>query len=224
MPRIEQKQIKGTGNTAISLNVIRQQFEKSLGEYPACTFLVLNQWLQAPVSDTGKSDCECEKRAKDLAPLLNRHTEAAYSPSSGLSSTIGKPFQEKWDLVDESLKKGRISIIKGAAEQIGGQDSVFKHGHHVVLFLSTGAEERTRKCYVGFDPDISATKESQNLWDKLVKDNETENKKVKNLESAQLYHMVRTMILGEGASGVGPLIRKYYPDREKGLDKIQRFL
>lgn len=222
---MEQKQIKGNGNSAVFLSEVRQRFERALGESDACTFLVLTKWLQAPVSNDGKADSNCGERAKDLAPLLKGSDIAgeAYEPSSGLSSNIGSPYPKKWELLENRLKEGRVAILKGPAGEVGGPRSVFEKGFHVVLFLSTGNEDRTRKCYVGFDPDISATDDSRKLWGELVNENNTTNAGVRNLEPIRLYQITKTMILGRGNAGVGPLIRKYYPDREKGLGKIARF-
>lgn len=227
---MDQKPIKGTGHTALSLNEIRQKFESALGPASECTFLVLKDWLQAPVSDTGLADNLCDQRAHALAKRLNRNNKEPFEPK--LIVALGSAtFEKKWEEVDRHLLDNTIVILKGPAKAVGGTASVFKQSYHAMLLLSVRLEGagktgdkagRKRSCYVGFDPDISATQESRDLWGKLVGECQTTNSGVKNLTAAQLSRIVKTMILGEGTTGVGPLIRKYYPDRTKGVGKVDR--
>lgn len=218
---IEQKSIKDGGKTAVSLGALRKLFTDALGAPESCSIEMLKDWLQAPVWDDGKADSNCEVRARKLAPLLNR-TGQPYSPS--LETAVGgTTFQKKWELLDTKLNGGTVAVIKGPAEHVGGTESIFKKGFHALLFLCTGVDKKGNPFYVGFDPDISATEESRELWDKLVKQHQTVNKEVKNLEPEKLHQMITTMILGESGTGFGPLIRKYYPDRSKGFPKITRF-
>ncbi len=223
---MEQKPIKG--DSTLDVNWIRQKFAAALGPSDL-EFSVLNRWLQAPVSKAGTPDKDCEIRAKKLAPLLNR-TGNPYEASLAVDMAYGTSFQQKWAHVDKTLAAGTVVILKGPAGAVGGQKSVFQDGFHVVLLLDVRLEankskptyvgEKRRPCYVGFDPDISATEESQRLWDKLVKESGSSNDKLESLEKSKLSVILRKMIFGEGIAGVGPLIRKYYPDRSKGLGKI----
>lgn len=166
---MQQKQIKEGGKTAVGLHAIRQLFETQLGASHKCSFDTLKFWLQAPVLPTGKADSDCERRAANLAPLLSRSPKPYLRPNLSAKILGDSSHQKRWELIDAAVTEGRVVYLYGPAPEVGSMSSVFRDvGHHVVLLLSPGIEGKEEKYYVGFDPDISATEMSKNLWVRLI--------------------------------------------------------
>jgi hypothetical protein len=212
---IPQKPLVGNEKTVPELSDIRKLLGKLIPTADV-TDKDIKFWLQAPTSSKetkskdgpGKADNDCEQRATALASTL-KPSSAKYQPrlfNTDKFSTLAV----QWEGVDRTLAAGTPVIIKGLDTFVGGETSKFKSekSHHVVLFLAAGKESGV-DFYVGYDPDISATEETNTAW-KIADAAETNNK------------IISDLVLGTGDDGLGPLCRKYYVDKTRLFPLIKR--
>jgi hypothetical protein len=231
VPRIEQKLIESGSDMERALAETRGRFVAKLGPSTDCDFDKFQKWLQAYVKPGGGLLGGCNTRAEDLAPLLNKAGQ-----QSGLVRSMmnlpGKTFEQKWDAVEAALNKGQVLIIEGRGTEVSGVKSNFAElqSFHTFVLLQVVEDGDKKKWFIGFDPDVSATTETRDLWNSLIRaafkteDEQLDkwNDKVKDLGRNKLHEILTTMILGTTTSGFGPLVRRYAIDRAKGLEKPNR--
>ncbi|MFI8266283.1 MULTISPECIES: hypothetical protein [unclassified Streptomyces] len=175
-------------------------------------------WLQMPVDSTFKKmmDADCKERAKSVGTLLSG--EGGLFTPADLGSVISAPAA--WAGIDKALKAGSAVYVNGPADHVGGAQSQFTTGFHVIVFLAVGKDADGSVYYLGLDPDVSATTESREAWKTLVK-GEPETKP-EEFTAPKSLGVVTSMILGEGDTGFGPLVRKYYVDTTAKFPRIKR--
>lgn len=231
MPRIEQKYIESGSATESALTGVRGRFVAKLGSASDCTFDKLTQWLQAYVDPGGQLLGKCLVRAEALAPMLTK----ADQKSGWLKTMMKAPTKtvpQRWEAVEAALSKGQALVIEGRGTEISGDQSKFAKstGFHAFVLLQVIEDGDGKKWFVGFDPDVSATAETQRLWNNSIRaafDTEDEdlgkwNDKVKDLKADKLYEILTTMVLGTTTSGFGPLVRRYAIDTTKELEGAWR--
>ncbi|GAA4355510.1 hypothetical protein GCM10023165_47710 [Variovorax defluvii] len=210
---------------------LRGRFVAKLGQPLQCEFQKLKDWLQAYVGAGGELLGGCNIRAAALAPLLSKAGE-----KSGLLASLlkapGKTIEQKWAAAEDALNNGRALVIEGRGTEISGDKSKFANltSFHAFVLLQVVEDGERKKWFVGFDPDVSATTETRELWNSLIKaafdtqdvDLGKWNEKVKDLDRDRLHRILTTMILGTTAHGFGPLVRRYAIDRTKGLEPPYR--
>ncbi|MFG2394141.1 hypothetical protein ACGFYF_35370 [Streptomyces lavendulae] len=92
----------------------------------------------------------------------------------------------------------------------------------MIVFLAVGKDADGSFYYLGLDPDVSATTESRAAWKALVAgDPET---KPEEFTPAKSLGVVKSMILGDGDTAFGPLVRKYCVDTTAKFPKIKRLV
>ncbi|OUL98331.1 hypothetical protein [Variovorax sp. JS1663] len=231
MPRIEQKLIEPGSDMERALAELRGRFVAKLGQPLQCEFEKFKEWLQAYVGAGGDLLGGCNIRAEALAPVLSKAGE-----KSGLLASMmrapGKTIEQKWTAVEEALNKGRALVIEGRGTEISGDKSKFATftSFHAFVLLQVIEDGEKKKWFIGFDPDVSATTETRDLWNSLIRaafnTQDVElgkwNAQVKDLDRNALHGILTTMILGATASGFGPLVRRYAIDRTKGLEPPHR--
>lgn len=220
---IEQAYVRADDTTTPTVKDIRERISKAVDATTGTAIERLKCWLQMPADSTFAKmlDSDCQVRARRVGGLLSPGAGGLYEPSD-LSVAIGVPA--KWTAVDKAVKADRAVYVNGSTGHVGGAQSKFNNernaGFHVIVFLAVGQETEGRGYYLGFDPDVSATKESQAAWKALVAgDPET---KPQDFTAAKSLEVVKSMILGSADGGFGPLIRKYYVDTAKAFPKIIR--
>ncbi|GLV87473.1 hypothetical protein Slala03_71620 [Streptomyces lavendulae subsp. lavendulae] len=177
-------------------------------------------WLQMPVDSAfGKMmDSNCQARAKEVGALLSGK-DGLFTPAD-LGSVLSAPAA--WTGIDKALKAGSAVYVNGPADHVGGAQSKFTSGFHVIVFLAVGKDADGSVYYLGLDPDVSATAESRAAWKALVA-GEPETKP-EEFTPAKSLGVVKSMILGDGDTAFGPLLRKYYVDTTAKFPKIKRFV
>jgi hypothetical protein len=218
--RILQKTVVGTETTTPKLTVIR---ELLLSRIPTTDVTAVNidGWLQAPPLDKEKEDKEgtskksdslCEGRASALATLLRPLSVTGIPQPKEFKSKAITTLAVQWAGVDKLLGELTPVMIKGLDTFVGGATSVFNKGHsfHVVLFLAYGKDdgEDGKDFYVGYDPDISATVATNDAWKIAAK--------------GDMNGIIKSMVLGTGVGGLGPLCRKYYVDKTTVFPVLKR--
>jgi hypothetical protein len=231
MPRIEQKLIEPGSAMEGALADVRGRFVAKLGPATQCDFDKFKEWLQAYVNPDGKLLGGCNIRAAALAPVLTKAEEKPGMLTSMMKAPA-KTIGEKWEAVEGALNKGQAVVIEGRGTEISGDKSNFADmtSFHAFLLLQVIEDGDKRKWFIGFDSDVSATTETRNLWNSLIRaafkteDKELGawNKKVKDLDNDKLHEILTTMVLGTTTSGFGPLVRRYAIDRTKGLEPPYR--
>jgi hypothetical protein len=227
MPRIEQELIEPGSAIERNLAGVRGRFVAKLGQPLQCEFEKFKEWLQAYVEPGGKLLGGCGNRAKALAPLLTRDGETSGVLTSMLK-TPGKTIEEKWAAVETALNKGKALVIEGRGTEVSGDKSNFANfaTFHAFVLLQVIEDGEKKKWFIGFDPDVSATTGTRDLWSSLIraafKTEDVElgkwNEQVKDLDRDKLHEILTTMILGATAGGFGPLVRRYAIDMTKGLE------
>ena len=133
--------------------------------------------------------------------------------------------QENWKVLDAAIAKGGAATLYGPAEQVGGVKSWFTTGKHVVVCLAIGTEmfeNKMREFHIVFDPDVRATEVSQALWAELIAKHVPPDASLSDVEPKTRYLVLHTMIFGQGNDRFGPVVRKYYPDKQRLLGKMGR--
>lgn len=221
---INQAYVQAGDKTTPAAKDIRERIFQAVDATTGTALDRLKCWLQMPADSTFAKmlDSDCQVRARRVGGLLSPGAGGLYEPSD-LSVAIGGA-QAKWTAVDKALTAERAVYVSGSTGHVGGAQSKFNNernaGFHVIVFLAVGQETDGRGYYLGFDPDVSATKESQAAWKALVVgDTET---KPQDFTAEKSLEVVKAMILGGAESGFGPLVRKYYVDTTKAFPKIIR--
>jgi hypothetical protein len=233
MPRIEQKYIESGSAMESALTGVRGRFVAKLGSASDCTFDKLTQWLQAYVDPGGQLLGKCLVRAEALAPMLTKADQ-----KSGWLKTMmkapAKTIPQRWEAVEAALNKGQALVIEGRGTEISGDQSKFAKstGFHAFVLLQVIEDGDGKKWFIGFDPDVSATAETQKLWNNWIraafdtKDKDEDlgkwNDQVKDLKADKLYEILTTMVLGTTTTGFGPLVRRYAIDTAKELEGAWR--
>ncbi|MFF2523779.1 hypothetical protein [Streptomyces liangshanensis] len=221
---IEQAYVQAGDTTTPTIKDIRERIAKAVDATAGTALERLKCWLQMPADSTFAKmlDSDCQVRARRVGGLLSPGEGGLYEPSD-LAVAIGG-VAAKWTAIDKAVKAERAVYVNGSTGHVGGAKSKFNNernvGFHVIVFLAVGQESDGRGYYLGFDPDVSATTESQAAWKKLVT-GETETKP-QDFTAAGSLDAVKAMILGGAESGFGPLVRKYYVDTTKAFPKITR--
>ncbi|HEY4460761.1 MAG TPA: hypothetical protein VGN81_41055 [Pseudonocardiaceae bacterium] len=231
MPRIEQKLIEPGSDMERALTEVRGRFVAKLGPSTQCDFDKFKEWLQAYVDLGGKLLGGCNIRAEALAPMLTKAGQR-FGLLKSMMKAPGKTIGQKWDAVEDALNKGQALVIEGRGTEISGDKSKFANNEtfHAFVLLQVIEDGDKKKWFIGFDPDVSATTETQDLWNSLIRaafkteDAQLDkwNDKVKDLDGNKLHEILTTMVLGTTTSGFGPLVRKYAIDRTKGLEPPYR--
>ncbi|WP_327302250.1 hypothetical protein OG730_00825 [Streptomyces sp. NBC_01298] len=218
---IEQAHVQAGDKPTPALKDIRDRIATAVGETEGGTGLKrLTCWLQMPVDSAfGKMmDVNCQERAKVVGALLSPGEGRLFTPAD-LGSVINA--SAAWTGIDTALKSERAVYVNGPASHVGGAESNFKSGFHVIVFLAVGKDADDRVYYLGLDPDVSATTESRAAWKALVS-GEPETKP-EEFTPAKSLGVVKSMILGDKDAGFGPLVRKYYVDTTAKFPRIKRF-
>lgn len=231
MPRIEQQLIEPGSDMERALAEVRGRFVAKLGQPLQCEFEKFKEWLQAYVGPGGNLLGGCNIRAEALAPVLTKAGEKS-SLLASMMKAPGKTFEEKWAAVETALNKGRALVIEGRGTEVSGDRSNFANftTFHAFVLLQVIEDGEKKKWFIGFDPDVSATTGTRELWNSLIraafKTEDVElgkwNEQVKDLGRNKLHEILTTMVLGATASGFGPLVRRYAIDRTKGLEPPYR--
>ncbi|MET7474870.1 hypothetical protein ABZT17_11005 [Streptomyces sp. NPDC005648] len=165
---IEQAYVQADDKTSPAVKDIRERISKAVDATTGTTALErLRCWLQMPVdSEFAKMlDNDCQVRARRVGGLLSSGTGGMYEPAD-LSVALNVPG--KWTAIDSAVKAERAVYVNGSTGHVGGTESKFNNtrntGFRVIVFLAVGQESGGRGYYLGFDPDVSATKESQTAW------------------------------------------------------------
>ncbi|MEU3464547.1 hypothetical protein ABZ721_31930 [Streptomyces sp. NPDC006733] len=220
---IEQAYVQASDETTPAIKALRDLITQAVEATEGTAFAPLTFWLQMPASPEFKKmmDNDCQVRASRVASALSLETGGSYLPAD-LSVALGVPA--KWAALDKAVSAGRVAIINGSTSHVGGSASKFNNerntGFHVIVFLAVGKESTGRRFYLGFDPDVSSTAESQAKWKLLVTGDTAET--AKTFDGKQSKQVVKAMILGDSETGFGPLVRKYYVDTDKAFPKIIR--
>ncbi|WP_327235294.1 hypothetical protein OG349_16355 [Streptomyces sp. NBC_01317] len=220
---IEQAYVQAADETTPTVKGVRERISKAVDATTGTALERLKCWLQMPTDSTfaKMSDNDCQVRARRVGGLLSPGEGGLCEPSD-LSVAMGVPA--KWAAIDKALKAERAVYVNGSTGHVGGVKSKFNNegnvGFHVIVFLAVG-QEKERGYYLGFDPDVSATTETQAAWKGLVVVGETETKP-QDFTAAKSLEVVKAMILGSAETGFGPLVRKYYVDTTKAFPKINR--
>lgn len=227
--RIDQRELDGTEVTDPPMLELRGRFDAHIGKHAdSCGIQDFAAWLQAPFKPKSLADCRCEERAQELAPLLSRPASTHHHSGDGLVSRFGRSAQkgqENWRALDAAIANGGAATLYGPAEQVGGVKSNFTTGKHVVVCLAIGremVEERMREFHIVFDPDVRATEASRALWDQLIAKHVPPDVDLSDVEPKTRYLILHTMIFGQGNDRFGPVVRKYYPDKQRLLGKVGR--
>jgi hypothetical protein len=231
--RVDQRELDGTEETDPPMRELRGRFEAHIGKHAdSCGIEVFAAWLQAPHkaphNPKALADSICEERAKDLAPLLSRPGTSHHHSGDGLVWRFGRSSQkgqENWKALDDAIAKGGAATLYGPAEQVGGVNSWFTTGKHVVVCLAIGrekVEEKIREFHIVFDPDVRATAATCALWGDLIAKHVPPDASLSDVEPKTRYLILHTMIFGQGNGRFGPVVRKYYPDKQRLLGKIGR--
>jgi hypothetical protein len=231
MPRIEQKLIEPGSDMERALAEVRGRFVAKLGQPLQCEFEKVKEWLQTYVGSGGILLGGCNVRAEALAPVLTKAGELSGKLASMLNAPA-KTFEQKWTAVETALNKGRALVIEGRGTEVSGDRSNFANlnSFHAFVLLQVIEDGEKKKWFIGFDSDVSATTETKDLWNSLIRaafktedvDLSKWNQQVKDLDRNKLHEILTKMILGETASGFGPLVRRYAIDRTKGLEPPYR--
>jgi len=233
MPRIEQKSIESGSAMETALAEVRGRFVAKLGLASDCTFDKLTQWLQAYVDPGGQLLGKCLVRAEALAPVLTK-TDQKSGWLKTMMKAPTKTIPQRWEAVEAALNKGQALVIEGRGTEISGDKSKFAKstGFHAFVLLQVIEDGDKKKWFIGFDPDVSATAETQKLWNNLIRaafdttDKDENlgkwNEQVKDLKADKLHEILTTMVLGTTASGFGPLVRGYAIDTKKELEGAWR--
>ncbi|MFJ3902803.1 hypothetical protein [Streptomyces sp. NPDC090025] len=179
----------------------------------------LKCWLQMPVDASFKKmiDSKCQDRATRVGGLLSPGKSGLFTPAD-LGSVLVPATA--WAGIDDALKAERAVYVNGPAGHVGGGQSNFKVGFHVIVFLAVGKDTDDRVYYLGLDPDTSATTESRKAWEALVAGKpET---KPEEFTAVKSLGVIKSMILGDAGTGFGPLVRKYYVDTTVKFPRITR--
>lgn len=218
---IPQKFLLGDERTMPELSVVRKMLEQNLPPQDKTTIKDIKAWLQIPILG-GKiaklTDGSCEPRAKALAAKLG-NLEAPSVFEFTTARTKFTTLEDQWKSVDAHLTKKGPVIILGTDTFVGGPKSAFKTGkaHHALLFLAFGKEDGA-DIYIGFDPDTSANDTTRDAINKLIPGGS-----VDELGSFELHQILSQMVLGTDGAVLGPLCRKYYPDKTKKFPTTNRF-
>ena len=220
---IEQAYVQAGDQTTPTIQAIRARISQAVDTTVGTVLERLKFWLQMPTDSMfqGMMDKDCQVRAQRVGAALSPGVGGLYEPSD-LSVPLG--IAGKWTAIDEAVKADRAAIINGSTGHVGGSESKFNNkgnaGFHVIVFLAVGQEPSGRRYYLGFDPDVSATAESQARWKPLVV-GLTETRAQK-FDDAKSIEVIKAMILGGSPDGFGPLVRKYYVEADKAFPKIIR--
>ncbi|MEV7395100.1 MULTISPECIES: hypothetical protein [unclassified Streptomyces] len=221
---IEQAYVQAGNQTTPTVKDIRERISEAVDATTGTALERLKCWLQMPTDSTFARmlDKDCQVRARSVGGLLSPGAGGLYEPSD-LSVAIGA-IPARWTAIDTAVKAERAVYVNGSTGHVGGAQSKFNNerntGFHVIVFLAVGQETDGRGYYLGFDPDVSATTESQAAWRALVVgDTET---KPEDFTAVKSLEDIKAMILGSAEGGFGPLVRKYYVDTTKAFPKIIR--
>jgi hypothetical protein len=220
---IEQAYVQADDKTTPTVKDIRARISEAVDATAGTAFERLSRWLQMPADSTFANmlDSDCQVRAQGVGGLLSPGAGGLYKPSD---FSVAFDVPAKWTAVDKAVKAERAVYVNGSTRHVGGAKSNFNNerdaGFHVIVFLAIGQEAEGRRYYLGFDPDVSATTESQAAWKASVAgDTET---KPQDFTAAKSLEVIKAMILGGAEGGFGPLVRKYYVDTTKPFPKIIR--
>lgn len=222
---IEQANVEAADQTTPTIQVIRDRISQAVDATAGTALESLKFWLQMPADSmfTAMLDKDCQPRARRVAAPLSLEAGGLglYQPSD-LSVQLG--VADRWTAIDGALTANRAVIINGSTEHVGGPKSKFnsagKAGFHVIVFLAVGEEPSGRRYYLGFDPDVSATADSQAKWKPLVVGGTVTRAEKFTVERGK--QIIKAMILGDSADGFGPLVRKYYVETDKAFPQIVR--
>jgi hypothetical protein len=238
--RIEQLQLNGGENTNPTLTKLRALFDKKIREGET-TVDGLTDWLQCPGTDNN-----CQTRAQGLERRLWPEGSIQLGPGGKELTAKGNPevfvmqsqVPGQWRVVKKKLDFGVPVLVKGPATVVGGDESNFKSGFHVVLFLAYGKDGKEGpedgkkgpkddkngskdgqngteyEYFVVFDPDISATAATWEAWKSL---GSPDIERLKKLSPEELRKITFKMVLGGSEQGLGTLFRKYYVDQSRVL-------
>lgn len=228
MPRIEQDLIEPGSDMERALIEVRGRFVAKLGQPLQCEFEKFKVWLQAYVEPGGKLLGGCGVRAEALAPLLTKPGQKSGMVAALMKSPLKPAIEQKWESVETCLKRGQALVIRGRGTEVSGEESNFAKftTFHAFVLLHVIADGEEKKWFIGFDPDVSATTGTRDLWNSLIraafetKDVELGkwNEQVKDLDRDKLHEILTTMILGTTPNGFGPLVRRYAIETKKLLE------
>ncbi|MET8830980.1 hypothetical protein ABZX40_08160 [Streptomyces sp. NPDC004610] len=160
-------------------------------------------------------------RAETVGGLLSPGTGGLLKPSD---LSVAFNVSGKWTAIDKALKADRAVYVYGSTGHVGGAKSRFLNdlgtGFHVIVFLAVGQETGKGTYYLGFDPDVSATKESRDTWETLVFGGTKTETEPKDFTATKSLEIIKAMMLGSTDTGFGPLIRKYYIDTTKAFPAV----
>ncbi|MEV7413849.1 hypothetical protein [Streptomyces sp. NPDC089919] len=220
---IDQAYVQADDKTTPAVKDIRERIATAVDATTGTALARLTCWLQMPqdVTFAKMVDPDCKPRATRVGGLLSGEG-GLYEPAD-LSVALGVPA--KWAAIDKALAADRAVFVSGSTGHVGGDKSKFLNdrgtGFHVIVFLAVGKESDGRVYYLGLDPDVSATKESREAWEGLVKVKSVETKPA-DFTAEKSVELVKAMILGTADGGFGPLVRKYYVDTTKAFPKVLR--
>ncbi|WP_424213750.1 hypothetical protein ACN20G_17655 [Streptomyces sp. BI20] len=222
---IKQAYVQADDKPSPALKDVRDRIATAVAATTGATGLKrLAYWLQVPETSEFKKmlDSNCHGRAEAIGGVLSSGEAGGLLTPADLGS-VSSPAVT-WAAIDTGLKAGRAVYVKGPAGHVGGGVSRFAIGFHVIVFLAVGKESDGTVYYLGLDPDVSATTESRDAWKALVKAPVEGGAEVKPAEFTVEAGLaaVKTLILGDGDSGFGPLVRKYYVDTTAKFPRTQR--
>jgi hypothetical protein len=221
VPGIKQAYVQAGANPTPPLKDIKDRIATAVDSTEGSTgFERLTCWLQVPCDSAfGKMmDRDCMPRAKKVGALLSPGKGGLFTPAD-LGSMLNPSVT--WAGIDTALKAGRAVYVNGPAEHVGGDKSTFTTGFHAIVFLAVGVLPDGNVYYLGFDPDVSATTESREVWEAWVAGDP--ERKPEDFTADESLGAVKSLMLGDEEDGFGPLVRKYYVITTDKFPKINRF-
>ncbi|MFH9044324.1 hypothetical protein ACH4FA_34010 [Streptomyces sp. NPDC017966] len=222
MPGIRQAYVQAGDNPTPALKDIKDRITTAVYSTQGSTGLErLKWWLQVPRDSAFEAkmmDSDCMPRAERVGALLSPGKGGLFTPAD-LGSVLNP--SATWAGIDTALKAGRAVYVNGPAGHVGGAESKFTTGFHVIVFLAVGKDADGNVYYLGFDPDVSATTESREAWKALVAGDP--EKKPEDFTADESLGVVKSLMLGDEEGSFGPLVRKYYVTTTAKFPRINRF-